>query len=269
MILIIKRVLTTVVLLLLPILFTANLSAKELVFILAGQSNMAGQGSSVELPPFYRQVPSNIEFYYNGYKAPLDRFRHFGPEIGFAHEIARHYPLTKIKLIKFAVGGTSLFAWDPKWSISKARQTRNASAGPLFKKLIKTIKIQFNEKTAKLAGILWMQGEADAKYPVAAKQYANNLDRFVKALRVELNSPNTPFIMGSINPPINLFPATSVVQHAQKVAASRIRNSRLINTADLTKRHDHLHYNTDGQLELGKRFAKAFVSTRMAVARPK
>jgi hypothetical protein len=264
-----KKIIQNSLVLVLFSFFTSHLSAQELVFILAGQSNMSGQGNSVELPPSYQRVPSNIEFYYNGYKAPLNRFRHFGPEIGFAHEIARHFPHTKIKLIKFAVGGTSLFAWDPQWTASKARLTRNASAGPLFKKLIKTIKIQFNEETSKLAGVLWMQGEADAKYPNAAKQYANNLNRFVNALRVELKSPNTPFIMGSIHPPINLFPATPVVQQAQKTAASRIRNLRLINTADLTKRNDHLHYNTDGQLELGKRFAKAFVSTRMAVVQPR
>jgi len=265
----IKSILRNTVLILLPIIFTINVSAKELVFILAGQSNMAGQGNSDELTASYQNVPSNIEFYYNGYKAPLNRFRHFGPEIGFAHEIARHYPNSKIKLIKFAVGGTSLFAWDPNWTTAKASLTRNASAGPLFKKLVKTIKIQFNEKTSKLAGILWMQGETDAKYPAAAQQYANNLNRFVNALRVELKSPNAPFIMGAVNPPTNIFSATRVVQQAQKTAASRIRNLRLIQTADLTKRNDHLHYNTDGQLKLGKRFAKAFVSTRMAVVQPR
>lgn len=259
-------------LVLIALVTTTNLAAKqptkELVFILAGQSNMAGQGNTVELSPSYQRVPRNVEFYYNGYKTPLNRFRHFGPEIGFAHELSRHFPGTKIKLIKFAVGGTSLFAWDPNWNASKARSTRNASAGPLFKKLIKTAKIQFDGRHSKLAGILWMQGEADAKYPVAAQQYANNLNRFVNALRVELKSPNALFMMGSVNPPIKLFPSALVVQRAQKTAASRIRNLRLIKTADLDKRNDHLHYNTKGQLELGKRFAKAFMSTRMAVAKP-
>lgn len=249
-------------LLLLPLF--SNVQAKELVFILAGQSNMAGQGTAKELAPAYRRAPKNIEFYYNGYKTPLNRFRHFGPEIGFAHEISRHFPGDKIKLIKFAVGGTSLFAWDPNWNASRAKTTRNASAGPLFKKLIKTAKIGFKNKDAKLAGILWMQGEADAKYPVAAKQYAANLNRFVSRLRAELKSPNALFIMGSINPPLNIFPATRIVQQAQRMATSRIRNLRLIRTEDLPKRNDHLHYNTIGQLELGKRFARAFLGTRIA-----
>lgn len=245
-------------------LFTSNLQAKELVFILAGQSNMVGQGLAKELAPSYRRAPRNVEFYYNGYKAPINRFKHFGPEIGFAHEISRQFPHDTIKLIKFAVGGTSLFAWDPTWNAAKAHSTRNASAGPLFKKLIKTVNIQFNGKDSKLAGILWMQGETDAKYLIAAKQYAGNLNRFVNALRSKLNSPNALFIMGSVNPPLNLFPSAPIVQQAQKVSASRIRNLRLIKTDDLAKRNDHLHYNTAGQLELGKRFARAFLGRQFA-----
>ena len=242
----------------------STLQAKELVFILAGQSNMVGQGTAAELAPAYRGAPENVEFYYNGYITPLNRFKHFGPEIGFAHEISRSFPNTKIKLIKFAVGGTSLFAWDPTWNPAKAKTTRNASAGPLFKKLIKTVSIQFDGKESKLAGILWMQGETDAKYLPAAKQYAGNLNRFVNALRSKLHSPNALFIMGSVNPPINIFPSTPIVQKAQKISVSRIRNLRLIKTDDLTKRNDHVHYNTQGQLELGKRFARAYLRTRVA-----
>ena len=249
---------------LLALIFSSGVQAKELVFILAGQSNMVGQGNARELAPAYRRPPRNVEFYYNGYRAPLNRFKHFGPEIGFAHEISRHFPRAKIKLIKFAVGGTSLFAWHPNWSATKARTTRNASAGPLFKKLIKTAKIGFNGSKSTLAGILWMQGEADAKYPIAARQYAGNLSHFVNALRSKLRSPNAPFIMGSINPPRNLFPATPIVQKAQKLAARRIRNLKLIETGDLQKRNDHLHYNTNGQLELGKRFARAYLKTKVA-----
>jgi len=194
----------------------------------------------------------------------MERFAHFGPEIGFAHEISRRFPHTQIKLIKFAVGGTSLLAWDPKWSASKARLTRNASAGPLFKKLIKTANINFDESKSTLAGILWMQGETDAKYPSVARQYVKNLNNFIYALRAEFKSPNALFIMGAVNPPEKMFPATAVVQQAQKNAAAQIRNLRLVNTQDLAKRNDHLHYNTQGQLALGKRFARAYLSSQLA-----
>ncbi len=243
---------------------SSSVSAKDLVFILAGQSNMVGQGTASELAPTYRRPPHNVEFYYNGYRAPMNRFKHFGPEIGFAYEMSRQFPHDTIKLIKFAVGGTSLFAWDPIWNAAKANSTRNASAGPLFKKLITTVNIQFDKNNEKLAGILWMQGEADAKYLPAAKQYAGNLNRFINALRLKLKSPNAMFIMGSVNPPLKLFPSTPIVQQAQKVSASRIRNLRLIKTDDLGKRNDGVHYNTAGQLELGKRFARAYMGRQLA-----
>jgi len=51
--------------------------------------------------------------------------------------------------------------------------------------------------------------------------------------------------MGSINPPLRLFPATPVVQRAQRLASRRIRNLKLIKTDDLQKRNDHLYYNTN------------------------
>jgi len=40
-----------------------------------------------------------------------------------------------------------------------------------------------------------------------------------------------------------------------------------VKTDDLAKRNDHLHYNTQGQLELGKRFARAYLQTQVARAR--
>ncbi len=264
MTILIKRYLALTILFFLS---TFNAQAKDLIFILAGQSNMAGQGDASKLASAYRRVPSNVEFYYNGYKAPLNRFKHFGPEIGFAHEISRHFPHDKIKLIKFAVGGTSLFAWDPIWNANKAHSTRNASAGPLFEKLIKTVNIQFDSNSDQISGVLWMQGETDAYYPTAAKQYADNLNRFVNALRDKLNSPNTLFIMGSVNPPLKLFPSTRIVQHAQKVSVNRIKNLLLVKTDDLAKRNDDLHYNAEGQLELGKRFARAYLKIYLAQAK--
>lgn len=249
------------------LVLSSTIQAKELVFLLAGQSNMVGQGTTSELADHYHRDPSNVSFYFNGYKTSLSRFNHFGPEIGFAHEMARRYPGTKIKLIKFAVGGTSMFAWHPQWDAVKANSTRNASAGELFKKLIKTAKIPFDENESVFAGFLWMQGEQDAKYPEAAQQYATNLNSFVSALRYQLNAPKAAFLMGSVNPPLALFPATAIVQNAQNLAQQRIRNCHLIKTADLGKRTDLLHYNTQGQIELGKRFAKTYARNGVQVNR--
>lgn len=236
--------------------------SKELVFILAGQSNMSGYGVTAKLPTPYRRAPANVVFYYNGYPTQMSRFAQFGPEVGFAHAISRRFPHKKIKLIKFAVGGTSLFAWDPHWHLSKARITRNASAGPLFEKLIKTIKKDLDSRGVRFAGILWMQGEADARYLRSARHYSRNLIQFITALRKELHTPSLAFFVGEVNPPaIKAFPYRDMVRQAQKNSVARISNSRLISTQGLAKQSDNLHYNTAGQLALGERFAKAFIQT--------
>ncbi len=239
------------------LVWVAPVSAKqELIFLLAGQSNMAGQGERSKLPSAYRRNPSNVSYFYNGYKTPLNHFAHFGPEIGFAHEISRRYPKHKIKIIKFAVGGTSMLAWSPNWSARRANLTRNASAGPLFKKLMQTANASYNAKTAKITAVLWVQGEADAKYPAVARQYVQNLRNFVTALRRQLDNRPTQFIVAGVNPPLKQFPASAQVSRAQRQVVSSLPNMSYVRTSDLSKRSDQLHYDTLGQLHLGKRFAR-------------
>jgi hypothetical protein len=240
---------------------TSSSQTNELVFILAGQSNMSGYGTMSKLPAAYRRTPSNVTFYFNGYPANMNRFARFGPEISFAHAIARRFPHKKIKLIKFAVGGTSLFAWDPHWRLANARKTRNASAGPLFNKLVKTVRRHTRVKGVRFAGILWMQGETDARYSSSAYSYSRNLAQFVRALRKALHSPSLAFFMGQVDPPLTAFPYREMVRKAQRNSIAGIRNSRLVSTQGLKKRSDNLHYNTAGQIALGLRFAEAFIQS--------
>lgn len=232
-------------------------AAQELIFILAGQSNMLGQGERSKLPAQYRRNPSNVSFYYNGYKTPLNKFAHFGPEIGFAHTISRRFPKHKIKLIKFAVGGTSMLAWAPNWSAHRANLTRNASAGPLFKKLLQTANASYDAKNSRISSILWVQGEADAKYPAVARQYGVNLRNFVIALRRQLDNRPTQFVLAGVNPPVKQFPSSVAINQAQKQIVSVLPNMHFVRTSDLSKRADLLHYDTLGQIQLGQRFARA------------
>jgi len=239
------------------LVWVAPVSAKqELIFILAGQSNMAGQGERSKLPAAYRRNPANVSYFYNGYKTPLNHFAHFGPEIGFAHAISKRFPRHQIKIVKFAVGGTSMLAWAPNWSAQRANLTRNASAGPLFKKLLQTVNANYDDKKTRISTVLWVQGEADAKYPAVARQYKNNLRNFVIALRRRLDNRMTQFLVAGVNPPIKQFPASALVNRAQKQVVSSLPNMQFIRTSDLTKRADQLHYDTSGQLRLGKRFAR-------------
>jgi hypothetical protein len=103
-----------------------------------------------------------------------------------------------------------------------------------------------------------MQGERDARFPEAGREYEQNLEVLIGSLRRDLDAPNLPFLLGRINPPPAHYPAVDEVQRAQAAVAQRLEGVVLVSTEGLAKWPDELHYNTAGQLELGRRFAEAY-----------
>jgi len=69
----------------------------DLVFLLAGQSNMAGHGQGAELPGEYLKIPANVRIYEAGKLRPVTPRQSkqtpdggsFGPELSFGFELAR------------------------------------------------------------------------------------------------------------------------------------------------------------------------------------
>jgi hypothetical protein len=226
-------------------------------FILAGQSNMAGMGEIMELEPELRRAPDNISVV--EYKM-RNRFAEpwFGPEVTFAHEIAKAWPEKKILIIKFAVGSSSLLAWLPEWSQKKERITNNEDAGPLYNKLSKFIETVTIGINVKFVGMMWMQGERDAKFQDTAKNYAQNFEELITHVRRDLQSPHLPFIYGQVNPPAELFRFVQTVRKAQAQIEHQVSGIKMIKTDDLSKLEDGLHYNASGLMKMGKRFAKAY-----------
>ncbi len=229
------------------------------VFILSGQSNMVGQGVTSELGDAMKTVPENVEFYLLGRKSDFSRQSTFGPEVTFAHEISKVFPEQKILLVKYAVGGTSLYAWSPEWSREIAEITQNADKGRLYESLMRYIQRSLEGKNYAYKGILWMQGERDARYAAAGPAYAENIRHLIRTLREDLNSPHLPFIYGIVNPPPANYPAVDDVRAAQRELEQTFPFTKMVNTDDLSKKSDNLHYDTAAQIELGKRFAEAYL----------
>jgi hypothetical protein len=227
-------------------------------FILAGQSNMAGMGEISELAVEMRQAPENVSVV--EYKA-RSRFAEpwFGPEVTFAHEIAKTWTEERILIIKFAVGSSSLLAWAPDWSRGKASITNNEDAGPLYIKLLKFIKTVTDGIDAQFIGMMWMQGERDAKFQKAAKNYSINFGKFISQIRMDLKSPHLPIIYGQVNPPADQFSYVHDVREAQAQIQHQVPGTKMIKTDDLNKLEDGLHYNANGLIKMGKRFAKAYL----------
>ncbi|RVU83790.1 sialate O-acetylesterase [Leucothrix sargassi] len=219
--------------------------AKQRIYLLAGQSNMMGFGKTYHLPATFKQTPNNVTFYYQGRPRKLARYSHFGPEVSFAHHVARAFPQDEHIIVKFAATGSHIQQWMP--------------GQPLYQGMLRQLGFSIKEKNPNIEAIVWMQGESDAISQARASQYSNHLRRFVVNLRKDLKSPHSLFIMGEINPVGKGFPLVKSIQNSQRQIRSQVRNVILTPAEGLGKIFDHTHYSAQGQMELGKRFANAYI----------
>jgi hypothetical protein len=121
------------------------------VFVLAGQSNMHGAGASDELPANLRQPSKDVLVYQKGAWVPLEPGKTFGPEVTFGRAMAKRFG-QPIGIIKLAKVGTNLAV---QWSPDDPKS--------LYAKLARTVRETQKNRPVVIAGMLWMQGAADAK----------------------------------------------------------------------------------------------------------
>jgi hypothetical protein len=283
-------------------------SAATKVFVLAGQSNMAGEGGYTDymadgmdpwtLPPyndadapcpapynqpldavnFWNYLPETLSGGYghnpgigngwiplqNGYGSRTDTF---GPELSFGAKIHEMYPNDEIYIVKFAIGGTNLgYQWNPA---NKNLNTKDANGNyvSLYRRLTDRVNAAMNQlvasgKNPTVAGMCWMQGEDDSTNGTYAAAYADNLTSLVTSARADfLNASNMRFVVGRITTmtvPYWSDPYTcNLVRSAQQTIAQRVPNSAAFNTDDL-QWAIHGHYGTQGQIDLGLRYAARF-----------
>jgi len=187
----------------------------------------------------------------------------FGPELALALALAAAYPDERLVLVKYAVDGSSLLDWAPDWDAATAALTGFAEFGPLYDKLLALVKEATAERGVgqgcRPAAAVWMQGERDALYPQVAAAYEANLVALIEALRADLGVPDLPFLIGQVDPPPERYPAAAVVRAAQAALARTVPGVYLVDTDGLSRDDDGVHYDTAGQLALGRRFAEAFL----------
>jgi len=226
------------------------------VFILAGQSNMDGAGVVEELPVELKGPQTNVlfaQFWSTEFK-PLDPMKlgkSFGPEVTFGSEMARGLN-RPVGIIKMSAGGTSLERhWNP---VTIDREDRYVGAN--YRGLIGYVKsVQARHKNIRIAGMIWMQGEADAQFhSKTVEQYRDKLEALIDGCRKEFGVPDLPFVCGRISCGGQY---RKQVREAQETV--KRENYVWIDCDDLEKHPDKLHYSSRGQLELGRRFAAAML----------
>lgn len=228
------------------------------LFLLVGQSNMAGRGavSDSDRTPHPRVLMLNKENQWVPAIDPLhfDKPKAVGTGLGktFATIMAEADPDVTIGLIPCAVGGTPISLWEPG-AFDKITQTH-----PWDDALTRA---RLALKDGTLKGILWHQGEGDANAQQAPLYY-DRLVSLVSRFRKELNAPDVPFVLGQVGQ----FEGkpwskeTRQVDQAMHKLAEQIPHVALVSSEGLVDKGDKTHFDADSYREFGKRYAAAFQS---------
>jgi hypothetical protein len=104
-----------------------------------------------------------------------------------------------------------------------------------------------------LAGILWHQGESDSA-PEKAALYQAKLDQLVKDLRADLQSPDVPFVAGTLADTAK-GEGVPTINEALRTLPTRVPHTGCVTAAALTMSADKIHFNAASYRELGKRYA--------------
>lgn len=226
------------------------------VFILAGQSNMAGR-ALVEVNdtiPNKRILSINKKGELIHAKEPLHfyepKLSGLGCGLSFGNELLNHIPDSiSIVLIPTAIGGSSINQWIYDSSV------RGVSLLSNFKE-----KVEIGKKVGNIKGILWHQGENDAIQDETIEIYNDQLRKLFILFRDETENSDLPIFIGELGSfsktDVNWQAINKQIREYEKFDS----NAYVIKTNDLKDKGDQLHFNSESQRILGKRFAENFIN---------
>lgn len=216
------------------------------VYLLIGQSNMAGRGV---IDAESEKTSENILMLdkSNNWVIAKDPL-HFdkssagvGPGLSFAQAMLEGQKKIKIGLIPCAWGGSTIKVWSPG-----VKYFENLP----YDEAIARAKIALQK--GELKGILWHQGESDNDAE-KSKIYFEKLKELVANLRRDLNAPNLPFVAGEIG----RFNKEDYINKIVNRLPNEVENTAVVSSEGLVDKGDHLHFDSPSARELGKRYAKA------------
>jgi len=206
------------------------------VILMAGQSNMTGEAKTSKLDESMKTLPSNVMLFDFSSRPDLIKRTHlFGPELSLARHLGVVYPNKNFVLIKYALGGASMFNWNSNYNFELAKLSKYPTFGNMYRNYISIINKITENRTVNYEALLWMQGESDAKTKLQADQYYELFSDFIFSLRRDLNTPDLKVVLGHISPPVR-FEFKNIVQRAQIKISTQLENIYVVPTADLSKK---------------------------------
>ncbi len=227
------------------------ISAQEKdLFLLLGQSNMAGRGDyeSVQDTMLIDKVfLLNDNGLFEPAKNPLNRYSTIRKKcdqelqkIGIGYSFSKYMAKSlkdSVFIIVNARGGTSVKKFvkggDNGYYESILNRTRNALR---------------NDKNLRLRAIIWHQGESDTN---AAADYLSHLKTIIENFRVDLNVKELPLIAGQLGTWNKSYDA--IKKEIAKIPAV-IKNTFVVDAKGLKNKDAH-HFDTRSYYEFGKRYA--------------
>ncbi len=241
------------------------------VLLIAGQSNADGRAVVSGLPVQLQSPQNDVDFYYKteGNTAALTTLRpgltetsQFGPEILLGRRFADLHSSesgTRVALIKYANGGTSLYS---DWKAGgDASATGDGPEYVIFQQTVTSglvaLAAAHPAATLEIEALVWMQGESDTNSLTRANAYQNNLTNFIADLRATYGA-NLPFVIGRLSDGQTANDATGmdIIQAAQDAVAATDPLTEIVNTNSFSLKSDNLHFDANGQQSLGSAFAE-------------
>lgn len=222
------------------------------IFLLMGQSNMAGRGDLGDLPPI---EDDSIRMFRDGEwlraVEPLhqDKPEGIGAGLGmsFAARLLEQDPEDPVGLVPCAVGGTGLDRWLPGADLYTRAMDMAGRARP----------------AGRLCGALWHQGENDSADEEKSRSYGERLRRLIHGLRDDLDIPDLPFIAGELCDSLALVPVRKhypLINEALHSLEASVANYACASAVGLThKEGDPHHLDTPSLREFGRRYAACYL----------
>ena len=201
------------------------------IFILSGQSNMAGMD----------------------------------PKLGFEPETKELFPDAEVVYFKVARGGQPIRLWVSQWNEIAAKHNLNSKVDstkyyqPILDQFEKLIEKHPNPASVTFC---WMQGERDAREKLSAA-YPDAMKQLIENLRTDLKQPKMNFVIGRLSD-FGKEDDThwQAVREAQVAVAEGDERGAWVDCDDLNdkgegdKKRNDLHYTKEGYELLGRRYVR-------------
>ena len=219
-----RYIITVVILTMVTPLVSAE--AGKHLFILSGQSNMAGMDE----------------------------------KISFVPAVEKEFGKDNVIVVKDAKGGQPISRWYKDYK--PASGDMPAPIGDLYDTLMKKVQDAIKDQKIATVTFVWMQGEREAKL-AQGEIYAKSLKGLVAQISGDLKRDDVNVVIGRINDhkmDNSSHPHWTMIRDVQVQVAKELPRADWVDTDDLNDPGNGIHAGKEGYKILGERFAEKSIA---------